>query len=107
MNEEQKANLWSEIQASNEIVIQAYKDFLDAADNLAETMGYNTDAVLSGILPKKINERRDFARIDKWVDAQKNTVLMFIERNEQRIKKQELLKKLQLTPEQKKLLGIE
>jgi hypothetical protein len=97
---------WSEITAAAKDVAEAYKNLLKASDNLAELMCYPEHLVLLNVLPKNAENRRVWTRIPAWVESEKKGVLPALRRENDNLKKKELLARLELTRAEMSLLGI-
>lgn len=91
--------------------ILAYNQLLLECEELARSMRFNPDYVIGKVMPKKTTDRRDTGRIEKWFDSVKGNALQWIQEaekaREERRNREELLASLNLTPEQKALLGIQ
>lgn len=101
---------YDSVLAAAVIVDEAYADLLKASDALAKALEFNGDYVLRRVLPSQSDERRKLDRITRWVEGQRNEIEERLRRASEEAKKQRdragLMKKLNLTPEQKALLGI-
>jgi transcription termination factor Rho len=89
----------------------AYDELVKASDELAETMMLDRDLVLRRVLPTVASERRESRRVLFWVRYNELSNIKRIREHNDKQRKEternELLAKLQLTPREKELLGID
>lgn len=91
--------------------VAAYKSLLAQCRKLADSMGYYDDHVIGKVMPKKLADRTDTKRIEEWFEGAKgdsvaHLLKMEAEREQDR-ERESLLASLNLTPEQKALLGLQ
>lgn len=108
-----KANrneVWDKVMKAGEQAAYAYQQMVAAADELAGAMEYNEDYVLLRVLPKTASERRDSERILRWLEKARGEieghVLARLAAADKAARRQALLAKLNLTGDEKRLLGI-
>ena len=102
---------WAEILAHAEVVVAAYDALLLASDDLAGKIARNDEYVLSQVMPRRTGERRDSRRILPWLEHYREGIeTSLAERSAAREaaeKRGALLSRLNLTKDEKRLLGIE
>ena len=95
--------------AAGHAVDTAYGDFLDACNALAEMLEFTPEWVLGKCLPKVAYDRERRTRT-VWLNTELPDIIekfkQSVAERENRAKRKELLKSLNLTDEQKALLGI-
>ena len=89
-------------------VIALYDQLVEQSDKLAAAMGNSDDWVLGKVMPSRACDRRDSARISKWMDGCREEVANQLRRREEARShheaREKLLAELNLTDEQKALL---
>jgi hypothetical protein len=90
--------------------IAAYKSLLEQCRKLADTMGYCDDYVIGKIMPKTAADRTNTGRIAEWFQETKDEAVAHMleleaEREQDR-ERERLLTSLNLTADQKALLGL-
>jgi transcriptional regulator with XRE-family HTH domain len=105
-----RSEMWEEVMAAGERVAAAYRELLQAADDLSEVVGYNEDYVLRRVLPKTPGGRRESNRVLNWLNDERGHIeaqmLAWIARREEAAQRTALLAKLNLTADEQRLLGI-
>ncbi len=90
--------------------IQAFCDLVEQSNVLADAMGYRRGYVLMKVLPKSGASREDPSRIRDWMEKELDECLDSLVAIEiERLKGDEreaLISSLQLTDEQKAILGL-
>ena len=101
---------WERIAQAGEKVAYAYQHVLKAADELADLLEYNADHILREVLPKAVKERRDCERVLTWLHENQDGIEAHLEARqaarEAAARREALLAKLNLTVDEKQLLGI-
>ena len=91
--------------------IAAYESLLKQCRKLADSMGYNGGYVIGKVMPKTLADRTDLDRISDWFEVAKkdaaDSILRLEAEREQNRERERLLASLNLTPDQKALLGID
>jgi hypothetical protein len=102
---------WETILAAGEKAAAAYRDLVAAADELAEVLEYNADYVLRHVLPKKAEDRRESERVVAWLKDNRGEMEKHVfarqSAREDAARRDALLAKLNLTGDERRLLGIE
>jgi hypothetical protein len=105
------AEQWAAALAAADIVVEAYTDLLHASDALADALNYKQEYILSHVMPQTSKDRRMAKRILAWMKENetslRNGMAYRAEQLEHEKQKRALLARLQLTEEEKELLGIE
>ena len=95
---------------AGERVAAAYRELLEAADGLAEVVGYDEYNILRHVLPRNLSGRRDSDRVCTWLLCEREKieahVLSCIAQREEAAQRAALLAKLNLTDDEQRLLGI-
>ena len=103
-------DLLAKLEAEIANTIAAYKSLLEQCRKLADTMGYNDDYVIGKVMPKTAADRTNTGRIEVWFQETKDdTVANMLQLEAERAKDRErekLLASLNLTADQKALLGF-
>jgi hypothetical protein len=90
--------------------IAAYKSLLEQCRKLADTMGYYDGYVIGKIMPKTAADRTNTRRIAEWFQQTKDEAvahkLELEAKREQDRERERLLASLNLTADQKALLGL-
>jgi hypothetical protein len=116
-----EASIEKEIKSALASVVSAYKNLLRACESLSGASGEAQYIIHRMTFPKTATDRTCLKRFDEWgrdlkrftqiriylAQAARNDVLRQIKEAERAFQKKSLLEKLNLTDEQKILLGIE
>ena len=101
---------WGTVIQAGKHVAETYANLVKASDFLAEVMAYDNDYVLRKVLPSSVADRRNSERIIEWLNDQQNELEKHLEEVNTRIQaaqnRDRLLQKLNLSAEEKELLGI-
>ncbi len=101
---------WKKIESKAAQVGESYLAFLKSSDDLAEILGYDDEYVLRRCIPVGSDNRRCLTTALDWVNENRDKIIEHYREYKTRIesesKKRELLKSLNLSDEQKSLLGI-
>ena len=110
MEETSKNHLLGIMEDELSITLAAYEELLNQCSKLADSMGYRRDYVIGKIMPRTATDRYNVTRISKWFDSTKKDavehMLKLELKREQDRERERLIASLQLTQEQKALLGI-
>jgi hypothetical protein len=102
---------WEEVRSAGERVAYAYEQFVAAADELADVIGYKEDYILRRVLPNRPAERRNSERIVEWLERDRTEILGHLAARqaarEAAVRREALLARLNLTAEERRVLGIE
>ena len=102
--------LLAKLEAEIANTIAAYKSLLEQCRKLADTMGYYDGYVIGKIMPKTASDRTNTRRIAEWFQETKDEAMAnMIEleaKREQDRERERLLASLNLTADQKSLLGL-
>jgi len=105
------SEFWVESLALAEAVVAAHRELVAASDTLAVHINIKPDYVLGKVMPLKASARRESSCVLDFVTSHRNWIESTYEaavlEAERKTAKATLLSKLQLTAEQKRLLGIE
>lgn len=105
-----RSELWEPIATAGEQVAHAYQEMVRAADELAKELGYNRDYVLRRVLPKTVGEHRKGERILAWLNTHRDGIEAELRARQAAqaaaTQRAALLAKLNLTPDEQRLLGI-
>ena len=110
MVEDLEEEFESDIRAAADELKSAYVELLDKTERLAEIINIPMETALGKVMPRTAAQRGDVSRIGDWVEAEMSywvqRLIRF--RHEALIeqKRVDLLEKLNLSKEQKELLGI-
>lgn len=100
---------WKQITECAKDVSRLYKDFVKASDTLADAMGYDEDWILRRVLPEASN-RRDYTHVKTIIEYEKENWRKEegkqIEDDRFQTKREVILKRLNLSDEEKVVLGI-
>ena len=103
-----REELSAEIEGELSGVIACYEQLIEQSDKLANAILYKQVYVLGKIMPKSMSERRDTDRIVNWFNEIKEDALDHLEELQESIlkekKRNDLIKSLKLTKEQKSIL---
>jgi len=109
--DQKNEDAWAEILAHGEVVVAAYEEFLKSSDVLANALPYNHEYVLRRALPKKPGNRRKSDSIRDWLKADRakiqSDLVSWQSQIREAAKRGELLSRLNLTKDEKRLLGID
>lgn len=107
---ETQSDEWEKIMTAGEHVAYAYQEMVNAADALANELGYSQDYVLRQVLPKTMGERRDGERVLAWLNGRRGEIVSMLlgrmRAREQAARRETLLARLHLTEDEQQLLGI-
>lgn len=95
---------WASIISAAIDAADAYRHLVKASDTLAQQINRSEDYVLLRVLPRRPIDRRLHCRIIRWVVAEKDTIIAAIEKDNRAVKREELIARLKLTPEEVALL---
>lgn len=103
-----REELSAEIEGELSGVIACYEQLVEQSDKFADAILYKEGWILGKIMPKSMSERRDTDRIVNWFNEVKEEVLDRLEEFQESIlkeqKRNDLIKSLKLTKEQKSIL---
>ncbi len=110
IDEREIEHAWDLVSDSAVKAVEAYDAFVTACDALAGHLDYNPDWILARCLPRVVAERRSNDRILRILDADREEWTAHLRdsllaKRRQQLR-QELIAKLNLTEDQKKLLGL-
>ncbi len=101
---------WEAIVMAGERVAHAYEQLLRMVDALAAALEYHEDHVLRQVLPKAVKDRRDCERVLTWLHEHREDIEAHLQvrqaAREAAVRRESLLAKLNLTVDEKQLLGI-
>ena len=102
---------WEKIVTAGERVAQAYQQMVGATDDLAHMLEFDAEYVLRRVLPRTPAERRNSRRIVDWLTDKREEYEAYVlarqaDREEEN-RRVALLAKLNLTLEERCLLGID
>ena len=101
---------WKTIIAAGNKTVLAYAALVKSSDDLAAVMPYGKEYVLRRVMHQKSDDRRNSKRIMEWLNADREKIerdtKSWQEENKAVAERESLLRKLNLTDEQKRLLGI-
>jgi hypothetical protein len=104
------ANQWEKINQLSREVSLAYYKLVETSDALADALGYNREWLLGHIFPKCRDDRRKHKRILDWIKYEKEKFNEHISEKiiQDRIRSERtaILKRLNLTGDEKAILGI-
>ncbi len=96
--------------AAGERVAAAYRELLQASDALSDVVGYREEYVLRRVLPSTSGGRRAADRVLNWLKDERPQIEAQMEEWTRRCKeaaeRAALLNRLNLTVDEKRLLGI-
>jgi hypothetical protein len=95
---------WASIISAATDVAYAYRNLIKASDTLAQRINRSEDYVLLRVLPRRPIDRRLHCRIIRWVVAEKDTIIAALEKDNRAFKREALIARLKLTPEEVALL---
>ena len=109
--DQKNEDAWAEILAHGEVVVAAYNALLQASDDLAKNIARHDDDVLSQVMPRRAGERRESDRILSWLEHYRDDIEIHLAQRsaarEAAKQRAALLSRLNLTKDEKRLLGIE
>ena len=95
---------WASIISAAIDAADAYRNLIKASDTLAQRINRSEDYVLLRVLPRRPIDRRLHCRIIRWVVAEKDTIIAALEKDNRAFKREALIARLKLTPEEVALL---